>query len=160
MVLKLPTHSTTTDRAQRTMTVTSSSHSNTNTNAPPPSSSSSSSKSIEGKLRPLTKKKSVRWQTGVIDNEMKETLSSKSCCVFQKKRSFYESDTESSDSDFAFRHKHSHKTKHRHKHSHGECHEHSDSDDSAHEGHRELPEHRTVQPSRKQPVPADSEIYG
>lgn len=43
----------------------------------------------------LTRRRSVRWSHDTHDNEHEGKKSSKSCCIFQKKRAWDESSTES-----------------------------------------------------------------
>eukprot|EP01026_Neomeris_dumetosa_P041391 TRINITY_DN3429_c0_g1_i6.p3 TRINITY_DN3429_c0_g1~~TRINITY_DN3429_c0_g1_i6.p3 ORF type:complete len:100 (+),score=17.14 TRINITY_DN3429_c0_g1_i6:122-421(+) len=46
------------------------------------------------------KKKAVRWEDNVVDNEMMNKKKSKKCCIYHKKRNFGDwSDDEDSDCD-------------------------------------------------------------
>ncbi|KAF0981652.1 hypothetical protein FDP41_012309 [Naegleria fowleri] len=54
---------------------------------------------IRMKLRAQRKKKHVTFTKDVEDNEHKQMKTSKKCCIFHRKKAYYESDTESDSSD-------------------------------------------------------------
>ena len=59
----------------------------------------SKSKILVLKLKDQKTTQNIRWSEDVVDNEKQGKKSSKRCCIFHKKKSFAESDSDESDSD-------------------------------------------------------------
>lgn len=57
------------------------------------------SKILVLKLKDQKTAQNIRWSEDVVDNEKQGKKSSKRCCIFHKKKSFAESDSDESDSD-------------------------------------------------------------
>ena len=57
------------------------------------------SKILVLKLKDQKAAQNIRWSEDVVDNEKQGKKSSKRCCIFHKKKSFAESDSDESDSD-------------------------------------------------------------